>query len=217
MAIKKSAQRSSAQRSSAPRSEIVQENVRDRILMTARELIYREGARAVGIDRIVAESGVAKMSLYRWFPSKDDLIVAVLHEEEKQTWAIWDANMERFKGAPLKQLRAHFASLAQFIASPDFRGCAFLNAATAFADDQHPARVVAKESKEELARRMLMLTRAIGAKQPEVLAGQLCLVIDGAFASGQAVGKGGPSLQIESTADALINAQLLNNQLPNQA
>jgi AcrR family transcriptional regulator len=203
MAIKKSVQRNSEQRSDA-----VPENVRDRILATARELIYREGARAVGIDRIVAESGVAKMSLYRWFPSKDDLIVAVLHEEEKQTWAVWDANMERFKGAPLKQLRAHFASLAQFIDSPDFRGCAFLNAATAFADDRHPARVVAKESKEELARRMLTLTRAIGARQPEILAGQLCLVVDGAFASGQAVGKGGPSMQIESTADALINAQL---------
>jgi AcrR family transcriptional regulator len=198
----------SAQRSSQQRSEVATENVRDRILTTARELIYREGARAVGIDRIVAESGVAKMSLYRWFPSKDDLIVAVLHEEEKETMAVWDANMEQFKGAPLKQLRAHFASVAQFIAAPSFRGCAFLNAATAFADEQHPARVVAKQSKEEFARRMLSLTRAIGAKQPEVLANQLCLVIDGAFASGQAVGKGGPSMQIESTADALINAQL---------
>jgi AcrR family transcriptional regulator len=193
---------------SIQRSEVAPENVRDRILNTARELIYREGARAVGIDRIIAESGVAKMSLYRWFPSKDDLIVAVLHEEERETWAIWDANIERFKGAPLKQLRAQFAALAQFIAASNFRGCAFLNTATAFADDQHPARVVAKQSKEELVRRMLVLTRAIGAKEPEVLADQLCLVIDGAFASGQAVGKGGPSMRIESTAEALINAQL---------
>jgi AcrR family transcriptional regulator len=193
---------------SIQRSEVAPENVRDRILNTARELIYREGARAVGIDRIIAESGVAKMSLYRWFPSKDDLIVAVLHEDERETWAQWDANMERFKGAPLKQLRAQFAALAQFIAAPNFRGCAFLNTATAFADDQHPARVVAKQSKEELVRRMLGLTRAIGARDPEVLAGQLCLVVDGAFASGQAVGKDGPSMQIESTADALINAQL---------
>jgi hypothetical protein len=118
--------------------------------------------------------------------------------------------MERFKSAPLKQLRAHFASLAEFIASPNFRGCAFLNAATAFADEQHPARRVAKSSKEELARRMIELTRAIGARQPEVLANQLCLVVDGAFASGQTVGKNGPSMHIESTADALINAQLPN-------
>jgi AcrR family transcriptional regulator len=203
MATKKSMQRSSERR-----SEGAPENVRDRILSTARELIYREGARAVGIDRIIAESGVAKMSLYRWFPSKDDLIVAVLHEEEKETWAAWDANMERFKEMPLKQLRAQFTGLARFIASPRFRGCAFLNAAMAFADDQHPARAVAKQFKEELARRMLELTRAIGAKQPEVLASQLCLVIDGAFASGQAVGKGGPSMHIESTVDVLINAQL---------
>jgi AcrR family transcriptional regulator len=199
-----------ATKKSVQRSEVVTENVRDRILATARELIYREGARAVGIDRIIAESGVAKMSLYRWFPSKDDLIVAVLHEEEKETWAAWDANRERFKGAPLKQLHAQFTGLARLIASPRFRGCAFLNAAMAFADDRHPARVVAKEFKEELTRRMSELTRAIGAKQPEVLASQLCLVIDGAFASGQAVGKGGPSMHIESTVDALINAQMPN-------
>jgi AcrR family transcriptional regulator len=187
---------------------VVPENVRERILATARALIYREGARAVGIDRIIAESGVAKMSLYRWFPSKDDLIVAVLREEERETWAVWDANMERFTGALLKQLRAQFASLAAFIASPRYRGCAFQNATSAFADEQHPARVVVKDFKEELSRRLLELTKAIGAKQPEALADQLALVIDGAYASAQALGSKGPSMQVEPIADALINAQL---------
>jgi AcrR family transcriptional regulator len=201
MATKQSIKRSE---SAVPEKE----NVRDRILATARELIYREGARAVGIDRIVAESGVAKMSLYRWFPSKDDLIVAVLHEEELETWAVWDHNRERFKESPLKQLRAQFASLAAYIDSPSYRGCAFQNATAAFADEQHPARVVAKAFKEELKRRMLDLTKAIGAKQPEVLADQLALVVDGAYASAQALGSRGPCTQIESIVDALISAQL---------
>ena len=205
MATKTSLKRSAPIAATKP---VVPENVRDRILATARDLIYREGPRAVGIDRIIAESGVAKMSLYRWFPSKDDLIVAVLHEEERATWAVWDANLQRFKGAPLKQLRAQFASLAEFMDAPTFRGCAFLNAAMAFADEQHPARVVAKHFKEELKRRMLELTRAIGAKQPDVLADQLCVVVDGVSASCQAVGKEGPCRQLESTTDALINAQL---------
>src|SRR5215471_8461307 len=111
------------------RAPAVQEGARERILQTAHDLIYREGARAVGIDRIVAESGVAKMSLYRWFPSKDDLIVAVLQEEERNVWEIWNQNMERHKNAPLKQLRAQFESLAQVIAHPDTRGCAFINVA----------------------------------------------------------------------------------------
>jgi AcrR family transcriptional regulator len=190
------------------RKSAVPDTVRDRILATARELIYREGPRAVGIDRIIAESGVAKMSLYRWFPSKDDLIVAVLQEEAADTWAAWDANMERYKGAPLKQLRAQFAGLMAFMNAPGFRGCAFLNSAMAFADEAHPARVVVKQFKQELNRRLLELTQAIGAKQPVVLAEQLCIVADGAAASCQAVGKDGPCQQTAAISDVLINAQL---------
>jgi AcrR family transcriptional regulator len=189
-------------------AEPVVENVRERILATARELIYREGARAVGVDRIVAESGVAKMSLYRWFPSKDDLIAAVLKEEERRIWKVWEKNMEEHQGSPLKQLRSQFESLAVAIHRPTYRGCAFLNAAMAFADDTHPARVVAREFKEELTRRFAELTAAIGAKHPEILAQQLSLVVDGAHASGQAVGKQGPCSQIESVVEALIASQL---------
>ena len=66
------------------------ESVRDRILNTARELFYREGARSVGVDTVVAQSGVAKTSLYRWFPSKDALIAAVIEAEAKDRWAGWD-------------------------------------------------------------------------------------------------------------------------------
>src|SRR5690349_21163850 len=130
-------------------AEPVVENVRDRILATARDLIYREGARAVGVDRIVAESGVAKMSLYRWFPSKDDLIVAVLHEERNRVLKAWDQNMERHQGAPLKQLRAQFEGLMTAIQRPNYRGCPFSNAVMAFADPAHPARAVAREFKNE--------------------------------------------------------------------
>lgn len=183
------------------------ENVRERILATARELIYREGARAVGVDRIVAESGVAKMSLYRWFPSKDELIVAVLNEEQRRIIAVWDQNMERFSGAPLKQLRAQFESLAQAISQPGYRGCAFLNAAMAFADDTHPARAVVLAFKKEVTHRFTQLAIAIGAKQPQVLAAQLSLLIDGAHASGQAVGKEGPSKQLQTMVELAIAAQ----------
>jgi AcrR family transcriptional regulator len=184
------------------------DKVRDRILETASELIYREGARAVGVDRIVAESGVAKMSLYRWFPSKDDLIVAVLQENEKRLWAVWDENLQRFPGEPLKQLRAQFESLAAAIQRPTYRGCAFQNAVTAFADDAHPSRAVVCSFKEELTRRALELTTALGAKDPLMLAEQLSLVADGAHASGQAIGQQGPSKHLMGIVDALIAAQL---------
>ncbi len=184
------------------------EGVRERILTTAHDLIYREGARAVGVDRIVAESGVAKMSLYRWFPSKDDLIVAVLQAEEQAVWEIWNQNMDRYKGTPLKQLRAQFESLAQVIAHPDSRGCAFLNVAVELADESHPAREVVRKHKTELTARFAELAAAAGAKQPRLLAEQLMLVADGANASSQALGKTGPSTQLLSVVDALIAAQI---------
>jgi len=184
------------------------ENVRERILATARDLIYREGARAVGVDRIVAESHVAKMSLYRWFPSKDDLIVAVLNEEKQRILAAWDRNMEKFKGSPLKQMRAQFDNLAQVISQPSYRGCAFLNAAMAFADDNHPARAVVLAFKTELIHRFTALAVAIGAKNPKVLAEQLSLLIDGAHASGQAVGNHGPCTQLTSMVNLAVAAQL---------
>ena len=199
MAVKKLAKRG---------AEPAVENVRDRILATARDLIYREGARAVGIDRIVAESGVAKMSLYRWFPSKDDLIVAVLHEERNRVLKAWDQNMERYQGAPLKQLRAQFEGLMAAIQRPNYRGCPFSNAVMAFADPAHPARAVAREFKDEITGRFRELAVAINAKNPDVLAQQLSLVADGAHASGQCSGKDGPSTELITIVDALVAAQL---------
>jgi len=184
------------------------ENVRDRILSTARDLIYREGARAVGVDRIVAESGVAKMSLYRWFPSKDDLIVAVLNEERRRILAAWDKNMELHKGAPLKQLRAQFEGLAAAIQRPNYRGCPFLNAVTAFADASHPARALARQFKDEITALFRGLAVAVGAKNPDLLAQQLSLIADGAHASGQCSGKEGPAAELISIVDALVAAQL---------
>src|SRR5687768_18585600 len=89
------------------------ESVRDRILNTARELFYREGARAVGVDTVVAQSGVAKTSLYRWFPSKDALIVAVLEEEAKDRWAGWDYTAQRADPSPREQLRAQLAGITK--------------------------------------------------------------------------------------------------------
>jgi AcrR family transcriptional regulator len=190
------------------RTGSVPEGARERILQTAHDLIYREGARAVGIDRIVAESGVAKMSLYRWFPSKDDLIVAVLQEEERNVWQIWNQNMERFKNSPLKQLRAQFESLAQVIAHPSTRGCAFLNVAVELADESHPAREIVRKHKSELTVQLAELAAAAGAKQPKVLAEQLMLVADGAHASSQALGKNGPTMQLLSVVEALIAAHI---------
>jgi AcrR family transcriptional regulator len=183
------------------------ESVRERILNTARELFYREGARSVGVDTVVAQSGVAKTSLYRWFPSKDALIAAVIEAEAKDRWAGWDHTAERSSADPREQLRAQLAGIAKFVSSPKYRGCPFMNVTVEFADDQHPARAVAREVMEELRRRLRALIDQIGVREPAVLTDQILLLVDGTFAAAQVFGKDGPHRLLVSAADALIDAQ----------
>src|SRR5262245_11307704 len=159
------------------------ESVRDRILNTARELFYRDGARAVGVDTVVAQSGVAKTSLYRWFPSKDALIVAVLEEEAKDRWAGWDRTAQQSDPEPRALLSAQLRGIERFVTSPKYRGCPFMNVTVEFADPQHPARAVACGVMKELRRRVRAVVDQMGVRDPVVLTEQIVLLIDGAFSS----------------------------------
>src|SRR5262245_24284870 len=102
---------------------------RQRVLETADRLFYQDGIRAVGIDRIIAEAEVAKMSLYKHFPSKDDLILAVLQHREVSVQEFFRSAMERHIKKTKSSLRAFFVTLKDFLESPGFRGCPFQNAA----------------------------------------------------------------------------------------
>jgi len=102
---------------------------RKRILETADRLFYQEGVRAVGIDRIIAEARVAKMTLYTHFPSKDDLILAVLKHWEVSVLEFFRSAMERHAKKAKNSLRSFFVALKEWFESPGFRGCAFQNAA----------------------------------------------------------------------------------------
>lgn len=192
-----------------PGAAVETESVRDRILNTARDLFYREGARAVGVDTVVAQSAVAKTSLYRWFPSKDALIVAVLEAEARDRWAGWDYTARHAPPDPREQLRAQLAGVARFVSSPKYRGCPFMNVTIEFADEQHPARGVAREAMEELRRRVRALVDQIGVRDPEQTTEQLVMLIDGAFSSAQVFGPNGPQRLLVAAADALIEAQLV--------
>jgi AcrR family transcriptional regulator len=192
--------------------------VRDRILATARDLFYREGSRAIGVDRIVAESGVAKTSLYRWFPSKDDLITAFLVEEERERWQSWDQNAARFSGAsPLEELRGIFIGLEHRIANVSYRGCPFLNAVTELPDPAHPARAVCQRVTAELRQRLLSLVTRVGVRNPQQVSDQLTLLVEGAFASGQIIGKEGPVTQLRVMAELLVRSQLQTAPAPRQS
>jgi AcrR family transcriptional regulator len=179
-------------------------SARERLLAVASELFYRQGIRSVGIDEVIAEAGVAKMSLYRSFPSKDELVAAYLRERDGLYWQWWDGVVARHPDAPREQLLALLRSLARRAARPGWRGCPFTNAATEFPESDHPARRVAEANKRELRRRLRHLARDAGARDAPSLADQLVLLIEGTYSSAQTFGAASPAARLVEAAEALL-------------
>ena len=180
--------------------------VRDRILRTASELFYKRGVRAVGVDLVVEEAGVAKTSLYRHFRTKDDLIAAVLASEDEDVWSKWDTVADQHKSNPTAELEAHLSWIAERVSRPNYRGCPQLNVAAEFPDADHPARLVATAHKQQLRRRLKGVAERLRVKRPDELAGQLSLIINGAFVSSQVLSRGEADPLLQATAHALIAA-----------
>ncbi|WP_158748583.1 TetR/AcrR family transcriptional regulator [Acidobacterium sp. S8] len=160
-------------------------DVRERILETASALFYRHGVRAVGVDLIVEEAGVAKTSLYRHFRTKDDLIAAFLHREDEDFWRCWDNTTQGHLSDPEAELEAQLKWIGERVSRPNYRGCPQLNVAAEFPALDHPARAVATAHKKELRRRLRSLAERLRAKRPDELSAQLSLLINGAFVSSQ--------------------------------
>lgn len=155
---------------------------RERILTVASDLFYQQGIRAVGIDRIIAEAGVAKASLYAHFKSKDDLIVAYL-THLRDTWqAEVDAELAGVED-PADRIRRLFELVADDFGDATFRGCPFGNAAAEYPDRAHPSRRVTDDYRAWLHQRFTDLARAAGLKDPPEVATELVLVYDGACVS----------------------------------
>jgi AcrR family transcriptional regulator len=154
---------------------------RQRILETADRLFYQDGIRAVGIDRIIAEAGVAKMSLYKHFPSKDDLIVAVLQYREETVLNFFRAAMEGHGKRAKSPLRAFFAALKEFFESPGFRGCPFQNAAVELADPSHPGAEFVRGHKRRFSEFLRGLVEAMVGKAAAKVAPAVIVLVEGAM------------------------------------
>ncbi len=178
----------------------------DRIRKTAREMFYRDGIRAVGVDAIVNQAGVTKPSLYRSFSSKDELAAAYLRDYEGEFWARFDAACAAHPGDPRAQLLDYLSGLGKRAVVNGYRGCGLTNAAVEYPEPHHPARAVAVEHKLELRRRLNEMAAGMGAHDPEALADGLLLLIEGAFVSSQLFGEGGPAGRVADMADKLIQA-----------
>lgn len=181
---------------------------RERLLGVARELFYRHGIRSVGVEAIAEAAGTNKMTLYRHFPSKDELVAECLRQFATEANGIWDRLAAAHPGDAPAQLRAWLAAVAARMSDPQDRGCALANAAIEIADKDHPARRVIEAFKSAQRDRLAALARTAGAADPDLLADNLFMLLEGARVCAQSTGTGGPACQFVRTGEAMIASHL---------
>ena len=178
---------------------------RDRIVATARDLFHHHGIRNVGVEAIAEAAGTNKMTLYRHFGSKDELIVECLRAFADETEASWQALEARHPGDPMAQLRGWVRQGAECVLV-DGRGCALANAAVELTESDHPARRLIEQCKTAYRERLVNLCKAAGIAQADLLADALSLLLEGARVSRQSVGAEGPSARFVRMSEAVITA-----------
>ena len=180
---------------------------RDRILATARDLFRKHGLRGVGVDTIVEAADTNKMTLYRHFGSKDDLVVACLQQIAEEATASWNRLEAAHPDDAMAQLRTWLRQGATCGGS-DGRGCSIANAAIELTDDDHPARKFIAGFKRDQRDRLEKLCRAAGIIAADTLADTLSLMLEGARVSRQTMGPDGLSSSFVASGEAVIAAFL---------
>jgi AcrR family transcriptional regulator len=184
------------------------QSAREKILDTAGPLFYEHGFRAIGVDTIVEKSGVAKMSLYRHFPSKDDLIAAYLQTSHDLSVVWMNELIAPYPDDPRAAIHALFEGIAEQARQPVCYGCTFVVAASEFPEHDHPAHQLALAYKQTMLDLLLKLTTQAEASDPLQLAQQLFLLMDGAWAAVRVFGTINPSQSLVSAVRVLLEASL---------
>jgi len=179
---------------------------RDQLMATAWKLFYRDGYRVVGIDTLLAEAGVAKMTLYHHFASKEDLIVAVLEQQSRKLLAAVDDALDAAGRSPGRRLMAIFDGLKVWFRSDDFKGCAFIRALSEYPDPDHPIHQAAWKHKRGMNQRVRAIATDAGVKNAAALADAISLLIDGAIVAAHATRSDAPADLARTAAQALLKA-----------
>jgi AcrR family transcriptional regulator len=194
--------------SPAPRATVAttgEKRAGEKVFEVATDLFYRQSIRSVGVETIVKEAGVSKITLYRNFESKDDLIVAYLEKRNKDYWRNVDRILAAKRDNPRAQLRTLIDHVAGRTTTPSYRGCPFINYAAEFPDASHPGHRIVEENKREMRQRLVGFAKALHTRRPTQLADALFLLIEGAYASSQTLGgRDGPAATLSWAADTLI-------------
>ncbi len=179
-------------------------NKRDQLVDTALKLFYRDGFHATGIDRILAESGVAKMTLYNHFKSKDELILAALRlrDERFRNWFM--KAVEQRAEKPAERLLAVFDVLEEWFRTDGFCGCMFINASAEFASPDDPIHVTSAEHKRLVLKYLRELAADAGSADPDELGDQIGLLLEGAIVLAHVTGRPDAAGQARSAAEVLL-------------
>ncbi|MBE1296272.1 TetR/AcrR family transcriptional regulator [Phycobacter azelaicus] len=182
-------------------------NKRDELVRKALDVFYRNGFHATGMDKLVAETGVSKTSMYKHFRTKEELILAVLRlrDENFRNWLY--RRIEELADTPEGQLLALFDALSEWFERPEFRGCMFIKASAEFQEVNHPIHAQSAAHKQFLQDHFVGLAADAGAEEPLNLARQLLLLKEGAIVS--AVMARGGGLAGDPAADAKAAARKL--------
>jgi AcrR family transcriptional regulator len=172
---------------------------RERILNTAATLFYKDGYRAIGIDRVIAESGVAKATFYKHFPSKDDLIVAWIDRAEAYSN---DAFAMTDEAEPLF---AYVDKAVKVAGSPQCFGCTFQGSAAEFHDPLHPAHAASIRVKQGVLAHMETLAKRQGLAYPRTAAELVFLMVEGVWASVRMFGPKAPIAHVPEAVRQLVH------------
>lgn len=187
------------------RAQMAGPQAQEHLLQAASDLFYREGVRAVGVDAVVERAGVNKMSLYRQFSSKDDLVLAYLKRRDQQFFDYVEKSFAKHPDAPARQLQQYFEDLVARASVEGYRGCPFVNVAVEFPDASHAARQFVANNKARLLARLTEIATAAGADDPLALAQGLALLVEGVYTASQTYGPGcGPMRAAPRVAAQLI-------------
>jgi AcrR family transcriptional regulator len=185
---------------------------RERILETAYDLFSRNGTRAVGVDRIIAEAGAAKMTLYRNFDSKDALIVAFLAEREERWTRGWlQAEVERRAITPAGRLLAIFDVFGEWFALPDFEGCSFINVMLELTDREQPGRIASVHHLSVIREFLAGLAAEAGVSDPEAFAHQWHILMKGSIVAA-AEGDAQAAARAQEIGALLLEARVRPNE-----
>lgn len=180
----------------------------DKILGVARELFYRQGIRAIGVDEIVRRAGVTKPSLYRSFSSKDELTATYLENYEREFWNRFEEAIATHPDDARAQIITYMTGVAARALKQGHRGCGLSNAAVEYPEIDHPARRVSEANKQQLRKRFREKAAEMGADDADALGDGLLLLFEGTHISGQLFRDDGPAVSLAANTERLIDSFL---------